>query len=115
MCVSAYDSGLLLLPHCHLWIGAVCDRGGKEPGEGPGGSLGFFEVTPEGEIVWEYWSPTSGDVRMPNGSLPHPVGGFPYAVFRATKIPPDHPALQGRELPLDPQPSPVPPPATSDR
>ncbi len=71
----------------------------------------FFEVTPEGEIVWEYWSPTSGAVRMPDGSLPHPVEAFPYAVFRATKIQPDHPALRGRELvPLDPQPSPVPPP-----
>jgi hypothetical protein len=73
----------------------------------------FFEVTPLGEIVWEYWSPTSGDVRMPDGSLPHPVAAFPYAVFRATKIMPDHPALRGRTLrPLDPQPTPVPPPDT---
>ena len=73
----------------------------------------FFEVTAAGEIVWEYWSPTSGDVQMPDGSLPHPVGAFPYAVFRATKVSPDHPALRGRELvPLDPQPSPVPPPAS---
>ena len=71
----------------------------------------FFEITPEGEIVWEYWSRTSGDVRMPDGSLPHPVEQFPYAVFRATKILPDHPAVQGRELvPLDPQPPVVPPP-----
>ncbi len=71
----------------------------------------FFEVTPDSDIVWEYWSPTSGAVRMPDGSLPHPVEAFPYAVFRATKISPDHPALRGRELvPLDPQPSPVPPP-----
>ena len=47
---------------------------------------------------------------MPDGSLPHPAGGFPYAVFRATKIMPDHPALQGRQLsPLEPQPEPVPP------
>ena len=76
----------------------------------------FFEVAPEGEIVWEYWSPTSGDVRMPDGSWPHPVERFPYSVFRATKIAPDHPALRGRELvPLDPQPSPVPPPDTSDQ
>ncbi|MDP6580000.1 MAG: hypothetical protein QF681_05025 [Vicinamibacterales bacterium] len=75
----------------------------------------FFEVTPEGEIVWEYWSRTSGDVRMPDGSLPHPVEQFPYAVFRATKILPDHPALQGRELmPLDPQPSIVAPPPASE-
>ena len=31
-----------------------------------------------------------------------------YAVFRASKIAPDHPGLAGRELkPLDPQPEPV--------
>ncbi len=65
----------------------------------------FFEVTPEGKIVWEYWDPHSGQVRMADGSTPHPVHGDTYAVFRATKIPSDHPALKGRELqPLDPQP-----------
>jgi len=43
-----------------------------------------------------------------DGSPPHPVGEFGYAVFRTTKIAPDHPALSGRELrPLDPQPSPI--------
>jgi len=61
----------------------------------------FFEVTPEGEIVWEYWSPYEGDAN-PNLNERAPRG-----VFRATKIPPDHPALAGRELkPLDPQPTP---------
>jgi len=75
----------------------------------------FFEVTPEGEIVWEYWSPTSGDVRMPDGSLPHPVEQFPYAVFRATKVLPDDPAVQNRELvPLVPQPPIVAPPQVPD-
>ena len=65
----------------------------------------FFEVTPEGKIVWEYWDPRSGQVRMADGSTPHPVDDDTYAVFRATKIPSDHPALAGRELPpLDPQP-----------
>ncbi len=65
----------------------------------------FLEVTPQGEVVWEYWDPHSGDVRMPDGSLPHPVDENIYAVFRATKIAPDHPALAGRDLrPLDPQP-----------
>ncbi len=68
----------------------------------------FFEVTPEGEIVWEYWTPYSGTVTMADGSQPHPVRNFTYAVFRATKIPPDHPALAGRTLaPLDPQPPPI--------
>jgi hypothetical protein len=60
----------------------------------------FFEVTPEGEIVWEYWSPYSGKARPELNETPR-------GVFRATKIPPDHPALAGRELkPLDPQPTP---------
>ena len=65
----------------------------------------FFEVTPEGEIVWEYWSPYSGNVKMADGSPPHPVNEFSYASFRATKILPNDPALTGRDLtPLDPQP-----------
>lgn len=71
----------------------------------------FFEVTAVGEIVWEHWTPYSGHVQMPDGSPPHPVGEFPYAVFRATKISPDHPALSGRTLaPLEPQPAILPPP-----
>jgi hypothetical protein len=71
----------------------------------------FFEVTPEGEIVWEYGTPYSGHVTNSDGSFPHPVGDATYAVFRATKIPTDHPALAGRDLtPLDPQPEILPPP-----
>ena len=58
----------------------------------------FFEVTPDGEIIWEYRDPYSGQVRLPDGSLPHPVDQFTYAVFRATRIAPDHPALAGRTL-----------------
>ena len=53
----------------------------------------FFEVTPEGEIVWEYWAPyapTVGGNQATNANA--------YSVFRATKIPPDHPALAGRDL-----------------
>lgn len=68
----------------------------------------FFEVTPGGEIVWEYWTPYSGTVTLADGSQPQPVRNNTYAVFRASKIPPDHPALAGRTLaPLDPQPPPV--------
>jgi hypothetical protein len=68
----------------------------------------IFEVTPEGEIVWDYWTPYSGTVTLADGSQPQPVEEFTYAVFRGTKIPPDHPALSGRDLaPLDPQPAPV--------
>ena len=60
----------------------------------------FFEVTPEREIVWEYWSPYAG--TLPGNQA---TNDNPYSVFRATKIAPDHPALAGRDLtPLDPQP-----------
>ncbi len=54
--------------------------------------------------MWKYWDPHSGDVRMPDGSPPHPVEEDIYAVFRATKIAPDHPAVAGCDLwSLDPQ------------
>mgnify|MGYP001447062734 CR=1 FL=1 len=67
----------------------------------------FVEVNPKGETVWEYWTPYSGEVRMPDGSTPQPARPFMYAVFRATFVPQDHPALLGKELtPLDPQPAP---------
>lgn len=65
----------------------------------------FLEVTADGRVVWDYRDDHSGDVRMPDGSTPHPVGEFTYAVFRVTRIPPDHSALSGKTLrPLDPQP-----------
>jgi hypothetical protein len=61
----------------------------------------FFEVTPQGDTVWEYDNPFSGDA-------PNPSGDPPRSVFRATQIPPGHPALAGRTLrPLDPQPPPL--------
>jgi hypothetical protein len=59
---------------------------------GPQGRM--FEVTPTGAIVWEYWSPYGRD-----------NGVNPFSLFRATRIPPEHPGLQHRDLrPLDPQP-----------
>lgn len=71
----------------------------------------FFEVTPEGKIVWDYSTIYSGNIRNPDGSFPHPVGKATYAVFRAARILPDHPALSGRDLkPLSPQPPAVPGP-----
>ncbi len=71
---------------------------------GPDGR--FFEVTRDGKIVWEYLNPFSGGVRNSDGSMPQPgLESRPFAVFRATKISADHPALIGRALiPLDPQP-----------
>lgn len=69
---------------------------------GPQGRL--FEVTRDGAIVWEYWSPYAGDPDSAN------AGGQrnPYSVFRAIRIPADHAALDGRDLrPLAPQPRPA--------
>lgn len=61
---------------------------------GPQGRL--FELTPAGDIVWEYWSPYSGA----SGN-----SGSAFSLFRAVKIRPDHPGLIGHDLrPMDPQP-----------
>jgi hypothetical protein len=69
---------------------------------GPAGRC--FEVTPEGEIVWEYWVPYRGNISQLNGE-PRDPGSMPHQVFRSTFIPADHPGLLGRDLlPLDPQP-----------
>jgi hypothetical protein len=70
--------------------------------EGPRGR--FFEVTPEGEIVWEYLNPYRGQIRKPNGDEVSPIP-MAYIQFRSTFIPADHPAINVLELkPLDPQP-----------
>lgn len=72
---------------------------------GTGGEI--FEVTRAGEVVWEYRNPFWGDVRNVDGSLPQPrIDERPFTVYRATRIPADHPGLAGRTLaPLDPQPA----------
>jgi hypothetical protein len=72
---------------------------------GTGGE--FFEVTKGGEVVWEYRNPFWGDVRNVDGSLPQPrIDERPFATFRATRIPADHPGVAGRTLaPLEPQPA----------
>jgi hypothetical protein len=72
----------------------------------------YFEVTPEGNIVWEYRAPFRGELKIWQPAL---AGKLPYASFRAIKIPTDHPGLAGRNLaPLDPQPkSYVPEPQTA--
>jgi hypothetical protein len=81
--------------------------------EGATGRL--FEVTPAGEIVWEYFNPYNQQYRLPNGHPAQPVGPFMYAQFRGIHIPADHPALAGKDLePMDPQPesfTPPPPPS----
>jgi hypothetical protein len=72
---------------------------------GTGGEL--FEVTRAGAVVWEYRNPFSGEVRNADGTMPQPgLDDRPFAVFRATRIPVDDPALAGRTIaPLDPQPA----------
>jgi len=65
----------------------------------------FFEVTPNGDIVWEFLNHFRGNIHHSNGD---PVSPMPmaYSNFRANFIPADHPGLEGKELvPLDPQPS----------
>ncbi len=66
----------------------------------------LLELKSSGEIVWEYRNPYSGDLRLADGSPPGPgITGRPYAVFRASRVPREHPGLSGRTLvPLDPQP-----------
>lgn len=49
----------------------------------------IFEVTRQGEVVWEWISPFAS--RAPTGQLLT-------SVFRAHRYSPDHPALAGREL-----------------
>lgn len=66
----------------------------------------MIEVTPEKEIVWEYWNPFNFEYRLPDGTAANP-GNIPFQVFRATHFEPGHPALKGKTLdPLDPQPEP---------
>lgn len=55
---------------------------------GAGGRV--FEVTPAGEIVWEYLNPYLGDIAIGTGGDAPPT-----ALFRATRIAADHPGLAG--------------------
>ena len=84
----------------------------------------FFEVTQEGEIVWEYWNPYNDGYRLPDGSPSQPTGPFKFAQFRATHYATDYPGLEGKELKaIDPQPErfvfemppPPPPPAEENK
>jgi hypothetical protein len=70
--------------------------------EGPKGR--FFEVTPKGDIVWEYLNPYRGNIHETNGDPVSPFG-WAYSNFRSNFIPADHPALKDKVLvPIDPQP-----------
>jgi hypothetical protein len=73
-----------------------------------GATSRFFEVTPEGEIVWEYRSafarpdaPVSMGGSLPEGQ-PKPALNAPsmrgVGVFRATRYAADYPGLRGKTL-----------------
>jgi hypothetical protein len=86
------------------------DNGNTFINEGARGR--FFEVTPDGKMVWEYLNPYRGDIRQLNGDPINPMF-MPYSTFRATFIPANHPGLANKKLePIKPQPMPffVPPP-----
>lgn len=76
---SAFISGAQRLPNGNTLI---C--------EGAEGRV--FEVTRAGEIVWDWRNPFEAEVKSPGrgGNAP------PHALFRATRIAADDPALQGR-------------------
>lgn len=61
----------------------------------------FIEVTPDGEVYWEFLNHFSD---QPTDRFP-PVSIPVFMVFRSVFIPADHPGLEGRELvPLEKQP-----------
>ena len=55
----------------------------------------IFEVTPAGEIAWEYINPYLAESGYGVGES---ASGFANSVFRAHRYGPDHPALAGRDL-----------------
>lgn len=49
----------------------------------------IFEVTPGGEVVWDYYSPLGGDVEPPD----HAGNAPPYSLYRADRYARDHPGV----------------------
>ncbi len=65
-----------------------------------GGFGNFFEVTADGETVWRYVNPVTGDGPLRQGDPIPPFnvnfqGNF---VFKINRYAPDHPGLAGRDL-----------------
>ena len=67
------------------------DNGNVLIREGTSGT--FIEVTPDGEKIWEYICPIGSNGAMSQGNNPSQN-----ACFRATRIPVDHPGIEGQEL-----------------
>src|SRR5262249_11701399 len=78
MFYASFLSGCQRLPNGNPLI---CD--------GPRGRV--FEVPPDGTLAWDYWNTFGGDPGSDD-----PEGK---ALFRATRVAPDHPGLKGRALP----------------
>jgi hypothetical protein len=104
-------------PDKHSFFASFVSGAHRLPGgntfvcSGPQGR--FFEVTPEGNILWEYRGPFHGELVIWQPEL---ASKLPYGSFRAIKIPSDHPGLSGRRLsPLDPQPPSYVPPSSHAR
>lgn len=74
---SAFISGAQRLPGGNVLICAGA------PGR-------VFEVTPDKRVVWDFLNPLGGDIE------PSPQGGRapPKALFRATRLPVDHPGIR---------------------
>ncbi|MEM6567165.1 MAG: aryl-sulfate sulfotransferase [Planctomycetota bacterium] len=49
----------------------------------------IFEVTPDGEVVWDLYSTFGGDVQPPD----HAGKAPPYSLYRAARYAPDHPGI----------------------
>jgi len=99
---SSFISGAMRMPNGNTFINE-------------GAKARFFEVTPEGKIVWEYLNPYRGDIRKPNGD-PNSVIPLTYFEFRATFIPAEHPGLANKKLePIVPQPTAFMLPARGDK
>jgi hypothetical protein len=79
---SRYISGQTRLPNGNTHIDA--------------GSTGhFFQVTPDGEVVWEYQNPVGSNGAVTTVTADQIAG---HSVFRSYPYGPDHPALIGKDL-----------------
>ena len=66
-----------------------------------GGHGHFFEVTPDGEVVWEYVSPvgdrTDGDYAIYT-TMTQDAAERVNSTFKCARYEPDYPGLQGKDL-----------------
>ena len=65
--------------------------------DGPAGR--FLEVQQDGTLVWEYINPVADSGIVVQGeNIPTGQNGQLNTVFRATRVPLDHPGIEGRDL-----------------